>query len=161
MRQLGFRSFYLPLWEAMFAGMDAESTSAPVEVRHPFVDLQLLRFMLAVPSIPWCRAKHLERRAMSGVLPDSVLRRPKSPLTSDLAWQQARHSTLPPLRPAPALGKYVNVARVARDAGDDMALFQMSFRPFALNYWLQNLRREPPNFVQEDSNNEFATKRAE
>ena len=160
-RPVGYRSFHTPLWQALFSKLDAGTMSVAVETRHPFVDLRLLRYMLSVPAIPWCRAKHLERRAMSGVLPDPVLRRPKSPLTSDPAWQHARHSGFPPLRPAPALGKYVNVERVAGGAGDDMALFQMNFRPFALNYWLQNLRREPRNFVQEESNNEFARKRAE
>ena len=160
-RPVGYRSFHTPLWQALFSKLDAGTMSVAVETRHPFVDLRLLRYMLSVPAIPWCTAKHLERRAMSGILPDPVLRRPKSPLASDPDWQQARHSALQPLRPAPELGRYVSVERVIRDAGDDMALLEMNFRPFALNYWLKNLRREPPNFVQEDSNNEFATKRTE
>ena len=110
----------------------------PVETRHPFVDLRLLRYMLAVPAVPWCRTKYLERRSMRGVLPDSVLRRPKSPLASDPAWEGARLSRLPPLRPAPLFREYVKYQNVPKDAGNDMVLFRTNFRPFALNYWLQH-----------------------
>src|SRR5439155_14457939 len=131
-------------WEALFRSWDAGEILVPVETRHPFVDLRLLRYMLAVPVTPWCRRKYLVRRAMRDVLPDSVLRRPKSPLTSDPAWEGSRHSGLPPFRPTPALCEYVNVERVPKDAGADMVLFRTNFRPLALNYWFENLRQEPP-----------------
>jgi len=127
--------------------MDAEETGVPVETRHPFLDVRLLRYMLAVPAIPWCRVKYLERRTMLGMLPDSVLRRAKSPLTSNPVWEGIRRISLPPLHPSPALSEYVKCELVPKQAGDDMALFRTNFRPFALNYWLQNLRREPCNHV--------------
>src|SRR5208283_1745925 len=57
---------------------DAARTRLPLEVRHPFLDLRLMRYLLAVPVIPWCRSKYLIRRAMRGTVPDEVLRRPKT-----------------------------------------------------------------------------------
>jgi asparagine synthase (glutamine-hydrolysing) len=115
---------------------------------------------LAVPAIPWCRAKYLERRAMRGLLPDSVLRRPKSPLMSDPAWEGMRLSGLPPLYLMSRLCEYVNIESVPKDAGADMVLFRTNFRPFALNYWLQNLRRQPRNLIQEELENGFIKRRA-
>src|SRR5881409_274663 len=97
--------------------------SVPLEARHPFVDLRLLRYMLAVPAVPWCRAKFLVRRAMRGVLPDAVLRRPKSPLTSDPLWEDARRRGLPTLRPARTLERYVNCNRLPKEVSPHVGLF--------------------------------------
>ena len=69
LRPASYRSFQGPVWECLFSQWDAEATGAAAEVRHPFVDLRLLRYMLAVPAIPWSREKYLFRRAMNGVLP--------------------------------------------------------------------------------------------
>src|SRR5205823_4827335 len=125
--------------------------------RHPFLDLRLLRYMLAVPAIPWCRVKYLERRAMRGLLPDAVLRRPKSPLTSDPPWEGARRLGLPPFRLTSGIPEYVNFECVPNIAGADMVLFRVNFRPFALQYWLQNLRRGHYESTKEDHDNEFVT----
>ena len=76
-RPEGYASMLIPLWQAMFESFDAGWTGASVELRHPYVDLRMLRFLLAVPALPWCRSKHLLRRAMRGVLPRAVLRRGK------------------------------------------------------------------------------------
>src|SRR5439155_6513280 len=118
-RPVGYWSFHITLWEALFRHMDAGHTMAPVEVRDPFVDLRLLRYMLAVPAIPWCRAKYLELHAMRHDLPVSVLRRPKSPLTGDPAWEAARRIGLKFEYPARTLGEYVNLDRVPKEAGSN------------------------------------------
>jgi asparagine synthase (glutamine-hydrolysing) len=159
-RPFAYRSFHTPLWEALFRGMDAEETAAPVEARHPFVDLRLLRYMLAVPAIPWCRAKYLERRAMRGVLPVSVLRRAKSPLTGDPAWDAVRRQGLRSLDRVGMLAQYVNFDRVPGEAGAHIGLFQVNFRPLALNYWLQDLRRRPLKLKKEERENESISKSA-
>ena len=153
-----YRSFHTPLWEALFRRMDAQETAAPVETRHPFVDLRLLRYMLAIPAIPWCRVKYIERRAMRGVLPASVLRRPKAPLTGDPTWEGARRQGLGSFSPVRTLAEYVNFDHVPTEVGSNMVLFQVNFRPLALNYWLQNSRRRPLKLVQEELRNEFDTK---
>jgi asparagine synthase (glutamine-hydrolysing) len=155
-RPAAYQSFASPLWTAMFEGHDSGHTMAPLEVRHPFLDLRLLRYMMAVPVIPWCRAKHLLRRSMRGALPQPVLRRPKTVLSGDPLMDQVRQLDLAPLAPAPGLGHYLDPGRIAplesiSNAND----FWMNLRPFSLNYWLKNLahfQRE----AQEETANGFA-----
>ncbi len=72
LRPLAYRSFQGLLRDRLFAQSDAEVTGAAAEIRHPFVDLRVLRYMLAVPAVPWCDQKYLLRRAMRGVLPPPV-----------------------------------------------------------------------------------------
>jgi hypothetical protein len=84
------------------------------------VDLRLLRYMLAVPAIPWARDKYLLRRAMRGILPDPVLMRPKSPLSGDPQWEAALSCGLAPLLPACGLEKYVDPIRTPRQVNQDM-----------------------------------------
>ena len=127
-------------WHDLFARFDPEVTGVASETRHPFLDLRLLRYMLAVPVIPWCREKYLVRRAMQGVLPEKVLRRPKSPLRGDSQWENARRLGMNKLDPALGLEAYVDIARVPDRASQDMIDFWVDFRPRALNYWLRNLR---------------------
>ncbi len=158
LRPVGYGSFHTPRWEALFKSLDAEEMAVPLKVRHPFLDLRLLRYMLAVPAMPWCKEKYLERRAMRGLLPDSVLWRPKLSLTSDPAWEGMRSLGLPPFSPMQELSEYVNSERVPVDVGTDMVLFRVNFRPLALNYWLQNLRPASRGLITEDWENEFAPK---
>src|SRR5206468_1369193 len=122
----------------LFRSLDGGNITVPVETRHPFLDLRVLRYMVSVPAIPWCRAKYLERRAMRGELPDAVLKRPKSPLTSDPAWEGFLRLPLPQLSPTVAASDYVDTTKVPKSAETDMVAFRLNFRPFALQYWLQN-----------------------
>jgi asparagine synthase (glutamine-hydrolysing) len=145
-------------WESHFRSFDAQSTSVPIEVRHPFVDLRLLRYMLAVPVIPWCRAKLLIRRAMRDHLPAPVLRRPKSPLRCDPVWEGVRRSGLTPLNPTPALGDYVNLGHVPKNAAQDMIAFRTNVRPWVLNYWLRNMHQSvAPILSKEEIADDFVT----
>jgi asparagine synthase (glutamine-hydrolysing) len=153
-RPTAYRSFSGALWEPLFREFDAGETLAPLEVRHPFVDLRLLRYMLSVPTIPWCRAKYLMRCAMQGVLPDPVLRRKKTALISEPNWESARRSTAPPFVPAPSLYKYVCPERMPRKASKDAVSFLADFRPYSLNCWLQNLQRMAHN-IPKDVSHEF------
>jgi asparagine synthase (glutamine-hydrolysing) len=124
----------------LFARFDPEITGVASETRHPFLDLRLLRYMLAVPVIPWCREKYLVRRAMQGVLPEKVLRRPKSPLRGDSQWEKARRLGMNKFDPALGLEAYVDIRGVPDRVSQDMIDFWVDFRPRALNYWLRNLR---------------------
>ena len=58
-------------------------TLIPLEVCHPFFDLRLVDFLLALPVLPWCSDKELLREAARGILPDTVRLRRKSPLLAD------------------------------------------------------------------------------
>ena len=137
-RPVSHRSFDLSLWQSIFEGYDPASTRAPLEVRHPFLDVRLLSYLLAVPTVPWCRSKYLLRRAMREMLPEPVLRRPKAPLINDPWTERMLECGLPPLIPAPLLNQYVDVNRASQAPVRDRNRFWVDFRTRSLNYWLRN-----------------------
>ena len=63
-----------------FSRFDPEITGVASGGRHPFLDMRLLRYMLSVPVVPWCREKYLVCAAPCEEYCRSVLRRPKSSL---------------------------------------------------------------------------------
>lgn len=65
-----------------------ESNSYPfgLEVRYPFFDLRLINYVLAIPPIPWCFNKHIQRASFNKILPDIIVNRPKTPLQGDRLW---------------------------------------------------------------------------
>jgi asparagine synthase (glutamine-hydrolysing) len=107
------------------------------ELRHPFLDVRLLQYMLALPAMPWCRNKLIIRRAMKARLPAAVLKRKKSTVRISPDLVRVASSGLPRLRPAPALSGYVNAGKVPPVAGSVVEL-RAVLRPLGLNYWLQN-----------------------
>jgi asparagine synthase (glutamine-hydrolysing) len=159
LRPEAYRSFESPLWERLFSQYDAEAVGTAAEFRHPFVDLRLLRYMLAVPAVPWAREKYLVRRAMRGVLPTPVLRRHKSPLTGDPYWQGARRLGLAPLLPALRLEEYVDFTRVPDRADQDMMTFWADLRARTLNYWLRNMQIKSSDLEDKELLNKFSAKR--
>jgi asparagine synthase (glutamine-hydrolysing) len=82
-RQATWEALAAPFWQCHLEGYDPGIRLLPVEPRFPFFDLRLVRYLLAIPPIPWCLNKTLLRRAMRGMLPDSVRLRPKTPLAAD------------------------------------------------------------------------------
>ncbi len=70
-----------PEWSFMLEWYDAGMTGFLVEIRHPFLDVRLVEFCLALPAIPWLAEKHILRRAMKDRLPASTLSRRKAPLS--------------------------------------------------------------------------------
>jgi asparagine synthase (glutamine-hydrolysing) len=137
-RPVGYHYFTLPAWQEMFSTYEAGRTRSALEVRYPFLDLRLLRFMLALPASPWCRSKYLLRRAMRDSLPAQVLNRPKAPLLHDPWAKRIVDAGMPPLDPDSLLDHYVDVSRVRRDPVDEGGAFWTDFRIRALNYWLRN-----------------------
>jgi asparagine synthase (glutamine-hydrolysing) len=135
-RPAGFQSFASPQWQRVFESIDPGFTEAPIEFRHPYVDLRLLRYMLSVPSLPWCRRKHLMRRAMRNMLPEEVLRRDKAPLLGAPVFQTVRRSGMPPLVPTGELWKYIDPHQVPCTMPSDASEFWMNLRPAVLNHWL-------------------------
>jgi asparagine synthase (glutamine-hydrolysing) len=142
-RPLAYQSFGIPLWQALFEGFDSANTLAPLEVRHPFVDVRLLRFLLAVPVLPWCRKKYLIRAAMKGILPEPVRQRPKSVLKGDPVFDRVRTAALPPFEPASQLRAFVRPNRVPKALGEERPVdFWTNFRSRSLDYWLKNLHQQ-------------------
>jgi asparagine synthase (glutamine-hydrolysing) len=139
-RPSGHGSFALALWQALFEGFDAANTRAAMEVRHPFLDLRLLRYLLAVPAIPWCRSKYLIRQAMQRTLPGPVLYRPKSPLVHDPWVERVQGQGLPRLVPARGLDRYVDLSKMTPSStAREPERFWVDFRARSLNYWLRNV----------------------
>jgi asparagine synthase (glutamine-hydrolysing) len=138
LRPAGYNSFIRARWQGYFEDLDANGTGSPLEFRHPFFDIRVLRFMLAIPAMPWCRRKYLIRRAMRGALPDSILQRDKAPLYPDPWTAQAEQVGLPPMKPGPEIGTYISEEKVPSGAPGTLANFRLAMRPRSLKYWLTN-----------------------
>jgi asparagine synthase (glutamine-hydrolysing) len=138
-RPEGHHSFQIPLWQGLFESFDTAYTNALVEVRHPFMDLRVLRYLLAVPAVPWCRDKYLLRTAMRGLLPEPVLRRVKHPVVRDLWAARVLECGLPSVDADSRLEAYVDTKRVADPTNGSESRFWAALRTRSLNYWLRNL----------------------
>jgi asparagine synthase (glutamine-hydrolysing) len=129
------------MWPLLFEGYDCGVSRVPVEVRHPFFDLRLVNFLLALPRLPWCSDKELLREAARGVLPDAVRLRRKSPLRSDplLALLQRPDSAwVDRFEAVPELARYVVRSRIPAVHRDTVSWRAWtSLRPLSLNYWLR------------------------
>lgn len=141
-RPAAMRALNSKIWTSLFEGYDPGSTKLPLEVRHPFLDIRLIEYLLAIPTKPWCVNKHILRRAMSDKLPAAVINRPKTGLMGDPALQLVQRGGvrwLDNFEVSPQLRAFVNLNRrrpVAEEKSSD-ALWA-SLRVFALNYWLTN-----------------------
>jgi asparagine synthase (glutamine-hydrolysing) len=137
-RPLGHGGFGAAHWQSLFDDCDIRGALSCTETRHPFLDLRLLQYMLALPAMPWCRNKMIIRRAMKTTLPVEVLRRKKSPVPVSPDVVRAAACGLPRLVPAPTLSRYVNAGKVPLAATNAVEL-RAALRPLGLNHWLQHL----------------------
>ena len=91
-------------WPNLFEVSDPGTRGLGLELRHPFFDVRLVTYLLAIPPVPWCVNKRILRDAMAELLPEPIRRRPKTPLAGnlmrallmdkDLAWFRRTHGTL-------------------------------------------------------------------
>ena len=148
-----------PIWTALFEGYDPGATKLPLEVRHPFMDVRLVEYLLAIPAVPWRVNKHILRLAMKDRLPAPVINRPKTPLLTDPALQLVRHASvrwLDSFEVNPQLRAFVNL-NLRRPLADEQTSDGLwaSLRIFALNYWLTNsqpiARRTTENQINKSS----------
>jgi asparagine synthase (glutamine-hydrolysing) len=132
-----------PMWQNLFEEYDAGITRVPVEVRHPFFDLRLVNFLLALPRLPWCCDKQLLREAARGVLPDAVRLRRKSPLSADpliALLQRPESAWVDRFEPVPELENYVVRNRIPIVHGErDAWTTWTHLRPLSLNFWLRQV----------------------
>jgi asparagine synthase (glutamine-hydrolysing) len=128
-------------WVNYFENMDPGMTQFPVEIRHPFFDLRLLSFLLALPRLPWCCDKELLRENMRGVMPDAVRLRRKTSMPADPLvglLQSPESKWVDDFQPIPELAKYVSrekIPPVYREAIPWEAW--VNLRPLSLNFWLR------------------------
>jgi asparagine synthase (glutamine-hydrolysing) len=130
-------SFNTALWQYIFEWFDPGRTSARFEVRHPYMDLSMLRFLMAVPAMPWCRAKYLLRRGMKDVLPAPVLRRHKGGISCAAIMKRSVRHQETPLLPVQQLLDYIDLARVPASSNGDAWDMGADLRLRSLNHWLR------------------------
>jgi asparagine synthase (glutamine-hydrolysing) len=142
-RPRAYASLLSPLWQTTFEALDAGATKAPYEMRYPFVDIRMLRFLLSLPALPWCRSKRLLRIAMTGRLPKPILHRKKTGIDQHLVFKYIERLCRLPLKPAIDLHVYVNTDRLPQ-AGSPNAS-EINLRVRSLNHWLQHSRPSQHN----------------
>jgi asparagine synthase (glutamine-hydrolysing) len=123
----------------MCGGGNDDYAGSVIEELHPLGDLRLVRFLLDVPAVPWCREKHLIRTALKGILPGAVRLRPKAPLAGFPYLERARRSQRQELPPVPALERYVDLSKLPKWPGTDREELDYSLRVMGLHYWLLGL----------------------
>jgi len=125
----------------VFGDCDINGALSHSEIRHPFLDLRLLQYLLALPAMPWCRNKLIIRRSMRRALPGDVLRRKKASIPVSPDFVRIRTSGLPRLMPSPDLLRYVNPDKVPVAPRSTVEL-RAAIRPLGLNYWLHDLTHD-------------------
>jgi asparagine synthase (glutamine-hydrolysing) len=135
----GLTSSFWP--HLIFEGSEAGVTRSPLEARHPFFDVRLLTYLMAIPALPWCDQKELLRCALTGLVPEAIRLRPKTPLRGDPI--RARlcledYGWLDRFESGPDLERFVDRQRLTRLAGEtDSDRFLLNTRPYLLNNWLR------------------------
>jgi asparagine synthase (glutamine-hydrolysing) len=143
LRPEAYRRLAMAFWPSYFESSDPGVTGVPVEARYPFLDVRLVRYLLAIPPIPWCVNKQLLRVAMRGTLPDPIRLRRKAPLAGDQLRAHLRQpgtQWLDRFDPTPKLAEYVDRAAVPQlGGGSDGTDPWLNLRPLCLDYWLRRV----------------------
>jgi len=149
-------SLTLPHWSAMFEYEDAGVTRCPVEVRHPFLDLRVVNFLLALPPFPLFFEKQLLREVVAGRLPENVRTRRKTPITGSPLLTHLRQSKTEWMNKMAwdaQMDSYVNrtaLATFRNETNSEQA--HSGVRPLCLNFWLQSARKVRYNLRAEVRN---------
>lgn len=132
-----------PFWPSVLEGEDAAWSGVAMETRAPLLDRRLTRFLLRVPTLPWCMDKKLVRLAMRGVLPMQTVNRPKTPLLQDplrLHVSQGNWSPFALGATSVASSGFIDGSRLAnciRVSGDES--LYANLRPISLDLWLKSV----------------------
>ncbi|MGH9727951.1 MAG: asparagine synthase-related protein, partial [Candidatus Acidiferrales bacterium] len=142
---VGYGSLFLSEWDALFRQESAASTRQPVEVRYPFLDVRVVNFLLAIPSMPWFFRKYLLRETMRGRLPESIRLRPKTPFPLNplvAALQRDGAKSIPTMQPASQLNHYIREGRLpSLERLTNASQAELRIRPACLNFWLHSLSK--------------------
>lgn len=84
-----------PFWTEMFVASHPESTRLPLRVRQPFFDVRLLEAATRLPPSPWQFEKAILRRVGEGLLPDDIIKRPKTAFGPNPGLEAARRGLEP------------------------------------------------------------------
>jgi asparagine synthase (glutamine-hydrolysing) len=144
-----------PGWTYLFEHQNPGVTRRPVEVRYPFLDLRIVEYLLAIPPFPWFFEKALLREAMVVRLPESVRRRPKTPLAVDplRAWLKREESCWPTdVQWSEEMSRYIDLRVLGARGGKKRGELPLTSRAYSLNFWLQSVRRVRYNLRAEARN---------
>jgi asparagine synthase (glutamine-hydrolysing) len=140
-RPQAFASFASSIWTQLLEEFDPSFSGVPVEWRHPYLDLRVLSFLIAVPPIPWARRKLLIREAMEGYLPREVLARDKTPLVDDPVVKMLKKHPLPSVPLHEETRRFVDEAKVPERPGDASEAHNL-LRLRILDQWLKHRRQQ-------------------
>jgi asparagine synthase (glutamine-hydrolysing) len=88
--RVSYLDLKLRLPELLLMRVDKVTMSVGVEAREPFMDYRLVEYLLTVPrkiKMNGWDPKHILKRAAAGVVPESILRRPKQAFAAPVnAW---------------------------------------------------------------------------
>jgi asparagine synthase (glutamine-hydrolysing) len=149
-------SLSLPHWSAMFEQENPGVTRCPVEVRHPFLDLRVVNFLLALPPFPLFFEKQILREAVAGRLPETVRMRPKTPLAGSplvAHLRQSQERWVDAVEWEADMDCYVDKSALMafqNETPSDEA--HAAVRPLCLNFWLQSARKVRYNLRAEVRN---------
>jgi asparagine synthase (glutamine-hydrolysing) len=130
-----------PFWQHCFENSyDPGATRLPLEFCHPYFDVRLINFALALPPLPWCVDKLLLREAGQALLPEAIQRRPKTPLAGAPWLEMIRHPEtrwLDRFVPVPRLDEYVDRRAIPLLTCEvNPGILWVNTRPVSLSYWL-------------------------
>jgi asparagine synthase (glutamine-hydrolysing) len=149
-------SLSLPHWATTFEREHVGVTRSPVELRHPFLDLRIVNFLLAMPPFPYFFEKNLLREATVGRLPEAVRRRRKTPLAGAPLSRHLEQPGAKWLDKVNWLGDmdlYIDRRRMQPFQNQTTAeQIHSDIRPLCLNFWLQSMRKVRYNLRAEVRN---------
>ena len=131
-------SFTGPIWQSHFADFDFDETLGPVVWRHPYLDVRVIEYLLAVPPVPWAWKKQLVREAMRGRMPDELLRREKTSIPQeDVGPLLSSLRCRPEFMANGRLEKYADVGQISTESISDFMVWP-ALSVFALDHWLKH-----------------------
>ena len=147
MMRVDFES-YLP--GDILTKVDRTSMAVSLEARVPLLDFDLVDFAMSIPGpsrVTGQESKRLFRRAIRGIVPDSVLTRPKRGFEMPLAkWFRGplRHRIDDLRTPSAAIEAYVDRGAISRLVSEHASGRRdhsvMLWRLIVLDYWLAGWR---------------------
>jgi asparagine synthase (glutamine-hydrolysing) len=160
----GHASLGLPQWSHLFEMQNPGVTHFPVEMRHPFLDLRVANFLLALPPFPLYMEKKLLREVLVGRVPEGVRTRKKTPLAGnplELHAGRSESKWMREVRWEKEIQAYVDTRKLEETVRTAMEKPEMEskmnrmeavVRPICLNYWLRTMRGVRYNFGAEVRN---------
>jgi asparagine synthase (glutamine-hydrolysing) len=140
-RPFAHRNLSFLATSSFFDHYDAGVTRLPLECRHPFLDVRVVEYCFSLPPMPWCVRKHILREAMRAVLPEPILRRPKTPMASWAGSPMMAHAEsrwIDAFVSTPGLERFVERDRIPRMncAVGSMGAWS-DLRPLTLDRWIR------------------------